>query len=235
MSYFHDFQLSKGVNPNENGFSECAKRYFSINDELSESLFLEDLRERKFEMVNHREGWINFDHISLMMKALGKFHAISFAMKDQKPEKFKQLCSSIQEQFWAFIESKFHKHFINMVNRLTNILVEEKRFDLLAKFKKASGDDPSATLQKLLSAAAAEPYAVICHGDPSINNSMFINDEQGNPIEITLFDWQFSRYASPVLDLILYLFGSTSKELRDEHYEEFLKIYHQSLSEMLTR
>lgn len=186
-------------------------------------------------MLNHREKWVNFDHISLMMKALGKLHALSFAIKDQQPKKFTEFTNSIKEQFWSFIESKFNKHFKNMMNRFTSILAEENRLDLLERFKKATGNDLHGTLHKLLSGASAEPYAVICHGDPTINNFMFINNEKGIPIEITLFDWQFARYASPVLDLVVFLFGSTSKELRDQHYEDFLQIYHQSLSDLLIR
>lgn len=235
LAYFYDFQLSNGIVPKTNGFSRSARCYFSISDEFSECLYLEDLTKRNFEMVSLREKPLNFDHVSLMMKALGEFHALSFALKDQQPIKFKELSNSIPEQFWTMIESKFNKHFENMLRRLINILEEEKRSDLIEKFHRSTGEDHFATVYKLVSSSAAGCYAVICHGDPTTNNSMFRNDEHGNPIEITLFDWQFSRFASPVTDLVLFLFLSTTKELRDRHCRDFVRIYHESLSQLMKR
>lgn len=43
-------------------------------------------------------------------------------------------------------------------------------------------------------------------------------------------DWQLSRYGSPTLDLFYNIFTSTDKDLRDEHYDELLNLYHSTLS-----
>ena len=172
----------------------------------------------------------------LLMKALGKFHAISFALKDQQPEKLNELTNLIPERFWTIWTSpKSESFYLSMLKRLKNVLKEENRLDLLEKFEKIVGDDFATSVFQLVSGAAAEPYAVICHGDVTINNTMFSKDENGRPIDIQLFDWQLSRYASPVIDLVLYLFCSFTKEQRDEHYTDLLKIYHQSLSDLLMR
>lgn len=234
LSYFEEFQLSKGINPLANGFNECPKCYSTISEEMSESLILEDLKLRQFEMMKRNEP-VSFDHVSLFMKALGKFHAISFALKDQQSQKFNELTDLVSENYWQLLKLDTKNHYFDMLNRLTSVLEEEKRFDLLERFKKVTSGDYSATIHRLISSAAAEQYAVICHGDATINNSIFRYDEHDKPIEIELLDLQFSRYASPVTDLVLYLFCSTTKELRDQHFEEFLKIYHGSLSDLLTR
>lgn len=235
MNYFDEFQLSKGVTGRENSFNEYPECYFAINERYSECLFLEDLRQGNFDMIQHPEKLATFEHVSLMMKTLGKFHAISFALKDQQPEKFKELTGHINEQFWTLWESYFKRHISNTIKHFEDILEKENRLDLLEKLKKhAVGDDYFATIRKLISSESSE-HAVICHGDATVNNSMFRNDKQGKPIDIRIFDFQFSRYASPVTELVLYLFGATTKELRDQHYEDFLKIYHGSLSELLIR
>lgn len=218
------------------GFNECPKCYFSISEELSESLFLEDLRSRKFEMINQRQEPITFDHMSLLLKAIGKFHAISLAIKDQQPTKFEELSRLAFEQYWIIFSDPFFAYgYQDLLNRSIAILEEEKRPDLVEKFKKVIGDGFSDTILGLISSKAAEPYAVICHGDLTVNNTMYSKDEQGKPTGVQIFDWQFTRYSSPVIDLVLYLFCSTSKELRDEHYDDFLKIYHDSLSDLLKR
>lgn len=43
------------------------------------------------------------------------------------------------------------------------------------------------------------------------------------------------RYCSPVCDLVYYIFCCTTKELRDKHYEDFLNVYHSTLTEFLKR
>lgn len=169
------------------------------------------------------------------MKTLGKFHGLSFAMRDQKPEKFQQLTSQIYEIQWSLLESHLNRHYRSLVERFKGILVEEKHFNLLAKVNQRLGEDYFETARKIYSGALAEPYAVICHGDLTVYNSMYRKDEQGKPYEIQLIDWQFSRYATPIIDLVLYLFCSTTKELRDQHFEDFLKIYHESFCDFLTR
>jgi len=54
-----------------------------------------------------------------------------------------------------------------------------------------------------------------------------------SPQKAILFDWQISRYSSPVLDLVHFIFACTDEDLRAKHYDELLGIYHHSLSELL--
>lgn len=186
--------------------------------------------------MQNRQEPLTFEHISLMMKALGKFHAISFALKDQQPAKFKQLKSLLYEHYWTRSRfESFEKTYETCFNRMLISLEEENRLDLLEKLKKAATNDYIGRACSLVSTESAEPYAVICHGDLTSFNSMFRKNVQGTPTEIRFFDWQFSRCASPVTDLVIYLLCSSTKNLRDKHYEDFLKIYHGSLSDSLTR
>lgn len=55
------------------------------------------------------------------------------------------------------------------------------------------------------------------------------------PDSIKFIDYQISRYVSPVLDLVYFMFASTDKAFRDEHYDELIKIYHNSFSKFLKR
>lgn len=236
LNYFREFQLIKGINLSENGFSDYPQCYFTINEEFSECLILEDLGRRKFEMANHRTESITFEHVSLLMKSLGRFHAISFALKDQQPKKFNELTHLTRERYWLFwTQPGPDTHYLSMIDRLKNVLKEENRFDLVEKFENVIDGKFAETVLHLVSSGAAEPFSVICHGDVTINNTMYRKDEQGKPVDIQIFDWQLSRYASPTIDLVLCLFCSTTKELRDDHYVDFLQIYHKSLSELLSR
>lgn len=48
-------------------------------------------------------------------------------------------------------------------------------------------------------------------------------------------DWQISRYGSPVIDLIYYIFSATDKDLRASEYKNLLNLYHSSLSEIVKK
>lgn len=233
LSFFHNFQLSKGVIPRENGFNEHPKCYRSISKDLSESLLLEDLTLRNFDLIDHRTEPITFDHMSLLLKALGKFHAISFAIKDQLPNKYKELSDPIFEPYWSILnQPEISKVYEGMLDRMRVCLEEENRFDLVEKFVKLLGNDFRQKFSELYSTTA---FSVICHGDLTVKNTMFRKDDNGKPLEIQFFDWQYSRHASPITDVVLYLFCCSSTELRAKHYDEFLKIYHESLSDLLKK
>lgn len=82
---------------------------------------------------------------------------------------------------------------------------------------------------------SSESAKVIGYGDAYQNNTLFRHDSNGNPAEICFIDMQMSRYASPVIDLIYFIFTSTTKQMRDIHYEYLLKTYHDQLSAHIRR
>lgn len=232
---FNDIQISKGIDLNKDGFNECPECYSCISEEESESLYLEDLTLRKFEVLDLREDPLTFEHVSLAMQALGKFHAMSFALRDEQPEVFNQLKAHFTESYWTMHKFDYKDHFEHLFGRLRICCEDEKRFDLSEKLKQVIEDAPIEKVFELVSGESAEPYSVICHGDATTNNTMFCKNDRGKAVGIQFLDWQFSRYASPVTELVVYLFCSTTKELRDQHYDEFLKIYYESLSNLLSR
>lgn len=182
-------------------------------------------------MMDRRTDALTANHVKLVMQTIGKFHAISFAMKDQEPEKLKELTSDLNEILLRTAQPEM----VDFFKMLGKTLINAVDKDLADKVEKALANDPLAVAVDCVSGMNAEPYAVICHGDCWSNNTMFKHNEQKTPIEVSLIDWQISRYASPVTDLLYYLFSCTTKELRDNHYDEFLRIYHESLSNHLKR
>lgn len=61
-----------------------------------EVLILEDMREQGYVMLDRRNS-LDVTHCQLVLEHLAKLHAISFAMRDQKPEQFNSLKNSISE------------------------------------------------------------------------------------------------------------------------------------------
>lgn len=229
MPALRQFEQSKGVAP-ENGFNEYPNCYRTVNIEPSESLFLEDLSGRGFAMLDRYTKDITVEHVLLLMRSLGKFHAISFAMKDQQATQFNELISSMDEIFIK--QGRFY--FSTQAKYLENCLSREEDAHLLARIKKLLEDGPLTVATNCIDPDITG-IAVVSHGDTWQNNLMFRCDDSGKPIEISLLDWQISRYSSPIIDIVYFIFGCTTKELRDKHYDEFLNTYYSTLSTHIRR
>lgn len=52
---------------------------------------------------------------------------------------------------------------------------------------------------------------------------------------ICFLDWQLTRYAPPVLDLLYQIFGGTDAQFRKNHYQKLLSTYYSSLSETIRK
>lgn len=48
-------------------------------------------------------------------------------------------------------------------------------------------------------------------------------------------DWQCTRYASPILDLVYFMFLCTDAPLRAKHYDDLIQAYHHSMRAQLER
>lgn len=233
LPYFHQFEKSKGLTI-ENCFTEYPKCYQTIDEPLSESVFLEDLSNRNFTIIDRYTEDVSAEHVYLVMKALGKYHAISYAIKDQQPEKFEEFSSNCTELIFRPEDEIYRKIFNEPIHTLYDALSGEENAHLLAKVKKVFEKEPYDVGIDILKEARQE-YAVISHGDTWQNNAMFRHDNNRKPTEVCFLDWQVSRLASPIIDITYFVFLSTTKELRDAHYDDFLKVYHQSLSAHIQR
>jgi hypothetical protein len=79
-----------------------------------------------------------------------------------------------------------------------------------------------------------EPLAVLCHGDFCRNNILF-RYEPGKPCDAVFCDFQQVKYASPAIDLSLFMYMNTSSELRNQHWDDLFGEYHATLTRTLAR
>lgn len=74
-----------------------------------------------------------------------------------------------------------------------------------------------------------EPLAVICHGDYLRNNIAYRYNESGKAIDAMMFDFQTLRYASPMIDLSLFMAISTGCDVREKYFWNIFSAYHNAL------
>lgn len=217
-------------------FQSFAKFYKGILDDKNEALIMENMKELGFELFD-RHQTLNYSHVLLAMKEYGKFHALSYALRDQKPDLFKELSNNTQESFFSNLENSeaFEQTIYEQSDRALKTLDPIKEKVIYDKFKHFQ-ERMFEIVKEVVGSKPAGQYAVIGHGDSWMNNMLFKygnSSSRQSPSQICFLDWQLSRLASPALDLAYFIFVCTDKDLRDQHYEHLIQEYYDSLSSFL--
>ncbi|KAL0111330.1 hypothetical protein PUN28_012906 [Cardiocondyla obscurior] len=190
---------------------------------------LENLSPDGFVMAKSKI--MDYPHLNLTLRCLGELHAYSFITRVANPtgfEKLKQMDDPIfSEQPTQTSESteKISKLLQNII--LEALANEDKHYS--ERYKRFKDSMPQS-LFHVIDGKAAEPYAVVNHGDSWTNNILFKYDQEKNPCDLRFIDLQVSRYASPVLDLVYVLFCCCTQETRSQYFDQVIREYYETLS-----
>ncbi|KAF5292788.1 hypothetical protein FQA39_LY13833 [Lamprigera yunnana] len=214
-------------------FDSYPKYYISSEKYNEEFIVLQNMLTDGYK---HCERTADFDHTLLTVRELGKFHALSYVIRRQQPKLFEDIISDTQEIFF--------KNFGTECLRLTVQHRTQKALQALdpvvdkvvyEKFKKYT-ENVFEIIGDCINSKNADQYAVVNHGDCTLNNFLFKYQNSDNSSSLTricFLDWQLSRLGSPALDLSSFIFTSVDKETRDQYYHYFVKEYYDSLCYML--
>ncbi|XP_050086884.1 uncharacterized protein LOC126571978 [Anopheles aquasalis] len=235
---FEELQQEYGLSGQDGRyFGNYPKCYHTYCDtERGEAaLILEDLTDPDrpaLTMLNQYDR-VDYDHVRVLMLALGKLNACSFALKQHRPKLFAEL---------------------QRLNDLLSIVLDTEqmapltpRHCMLAASAFQPSEQPPDHRAELLNLATdmwrrtgahidgkrAEPYAALNHGDCWTNNVMFGYDAEGYVKDICLLDWQMARYSSPVLDYVLFIYLCGERELRRDKFDSLVQTFYDSFSNTL--
>ncbi|XP_068896158.1 uncharacterized protein [Tenebrio molitor] len=230
LPVFTEFQRKHGI---ENPFDSVPKYYGKFTDENTEVLVFENLKSAGYSLWNKKNP-LTRKHINMVVEEYGKFHAISFAMQDQQPEKFQELSSELVDIFkQTMTSSAFGDVYSKGFDEVCDLLKGDLDDETLIKWKNLRKQ-----VNYIFTDMCEQPdvQKVILHGDCWNNNFMFKHaaDNEIQPVKVAMLDWQISKYSSPILDLSYFLFVCISKE-DIEDLDEILRLYHKSLSSHLQR
>lgn len=147
------------------------KCYATSLKEGEEALALEDLKAAGFEMCDRKKP-LDEAQIALVLKQYGKLHALSSALRDQNPQIFKGISSSVTD-----LSALFFHNLADCFKMQALINAEMlERFSLTAESEVAR--NVAEKLEEILTIPCEpdDPYAVLIHGDCWCNNMMFKYD-----------------------------------------------------------
>ncbi|KAL3277106.1 hypothetical protein HHI36_012464 [Cryptolaemus montrouzieri] len=114
-------------------FDCLPKVYWMDTTPKQETLIFENMKTKGYKLHDRRKPW-NLEHSLFVMKYYGKLHALSFAIKDQKPEMLDSLKKNLKSIIIYFHDINVKRFFENPLNNIFELLKKAGRDDLVNKF-----------------------------------------------------------------------------------------------------
>lgn len=171
LEHFQSAQLTDAAQV----FRNYPQIYASSNRLRMEYILLSDLTVAGYANWD-RTTPLDFDKVALVLRNLAHFHAVSFALKQQRPNDFHRMTAELKE--WLFIDPLPDqiRQFLQTNVDYTLTTLDKRRdrrtIEKLSKFREECGDI-------MVECVGERNDAVILHGDCWISNFMFKTNVSG--------------------------------------------------------
>lgn len=172
------FQEERGLI--EDGFRNAPEYYGARRERFNEIIILENLRSKGYTLFN-RFKFMDDAHLTLVLKTFAKFHAVSFAFKDQMAPLHDEMCGNCYDVIISMEAMGFFKVLADMARDFFEKLdpIEDK--DIV--------DRSETILEKMAdcvqnSHKSGNRYSILTKGDCWSNNMMILY-EVSNPPTLT--------------------------------------------------
>ncbi|KAI4470023.1 hypothetical protein MML48_1g14949 [Holotrichia oblita] len=192
-------------------------------------IVLENLKHRGFTLYD-RTVPMGRVHLELVLKTFAKFHAVSFAFKDQDRNTYRQLVDNSHGDVLSKIMSA------EVSVQMIKIIVKDFLAQLDPVQDKKILDQCEDLIGKLLESVSSpkqyvNEYSILTQADCWCNNVMFSYTNE-TPTDVVLIDWQLLREASPVFDFSFFVYTIASAEVLD-NLSYYLDFYYKHLSDTI--
>ncbi|XP_073833395.1 uncharacterized protein [Musca autumnalis] len=217
----------------KNPFTEYPKCYASHCDGENDFVALEDVSFLGYGSPD-RQGYITLEECLLTMRTLGRFHGISLALNALEPELFEKTGKCLEETYYAESNRKWYLDFMKLACEVAKDAVSksypDSKYETVAKnylHAEQLYDD------QINLVSTKSKLTVFGHGDCWTPNFLTRYSAEGKPEAIKIIDFQLARCASLAVDISFFIYSCTSHELRENHYEELLRAYHESACDLI--
>lgn len=179
----NDLQREKGLSE-ENGFFNYPKCYASSSDSVDNEfvIIMNNLKAGGYGLWPKLKP-IPFENVKLLMEQLGRYHGLSFVLRDQKPQVFEELKAGLQPDILiAMLKAPaFDAMFQASYARLAALPAKPEHTKFLQRLTK----EWKSIFTDCVNPERAGPFAVLSHGDCWNNNLMFLNEN----VSLTFFGY----------------------------------------------
>ncbi|CAG9859308.1 unnamed protein product [Phyllotreta striolata] len=168
-----------------------------------------------------------------VFRKYGRLHAAGFAFKGSRPEEFDELKAGLRNNWAMFASTPFLSASLKgSAKTWREALLRHDEPELAERLEKYVEKADKIFIEAV---SYTGKYGVFLHGDAWSNNLMFKYDDKKQLENIFLIDFQMSSVGSPVLDLSYSFYACADYHSMLDKLDEFLEVYHKSLSEELLR
>ncbi|XP_003706466.2 uncharacterized protein LOC100880729 [Megachile rotundata] len=188
-------------------------------------ILMENLKIKGYYTGERTKGY-DLEHATATVKTLARFHALGIATKQKKPgmfEVFKMYAKCLPGEDIG--GSAFKSILIKIKNDPEMSPYFERCFKILSE----------VTADNIWTDSYQEPWTSIIHSDFWVNNVMFHRNNKGVLDSVKFVDFQMYLYASPLRDLIFFLYSSVDLEVTDEQIDDLMDLYYDSFVNTLSK
>lgn len=180
---FIEFQAQKLI-PAADQFRAYPKCYagLGVDGDGDFAIIMEDLRPIGFQMWNKAKP-TTFNNIRLVLEQIGKFHAISLVMKDQRPDEFAEFKKLTDIMSIFVTTSNMRGMFDASYERAKNALRDDHHKAIMSKVQANYVD----YIFSCLNESVCGDFAVVSHGDLWNNNIMYRFDRNVSVFQFDVF------------------------------------------------
>lgn len=216
--------------------------YHSLIDEQGQvranatAVVMEDLSCHGYRMSDKKIG-ANFDEVMITLEALANYHALSVALVRQWRNEDGQI---VTPESLKFVENPlaFQDMICDMMAATMPMYIDMLRHYGRGEIADWVDNDFKTEARKAITPekiADCEPLVGVLHSDCWINNMLYRYDGETKRVaEMRIIDWQIIRLGHPTIDLIHYLYTSTTADVRKKHMSTFLNHYYDTFTDALT-
>lgn len=166
---FAKFQEEKGLAAAEN-FSTYPKVYATHVDDENENyaFIMDDLRTDNFVMWPRNDA-VPFDHVKMILQQLARFHAVSFALKDQQPNAFAEFKNIYDVLEMQVVNGNFGEFMSSGHREVLGLIIDDEHKKIMQRLT----NNYFEIMKNLYSIDANDAFGVVNHGDCWINNFVF--------------------------------------------------------------
>lgn len=214
-------------------YATCLASYCDGNDDF---IALENLETFGY-FTTTRQKSMDVHLCRLILRTLGRFHGLSFVLRDQSPKLFEELTAVPLETYYAQRLKPWYSKFIQVQIDIALDVVKQIYWETEVEERAKKFLTDGSLYDKMVGFThTRNRYSVIGHGDCWTPNflihSTTLNGKEV-PVSAKIIDFQLARYASPVIDISFFIYSCTTQDLREQYFDDLIKTYHDSVTEII--